>query len=72
MMEQDVTRNFWSLFKDNKQLFQNVTAEDVRIIGVISRKVDHIFPHVHKSLKLQWYKDRIPVPDDWEYGSKKV
>jgi len=66
--------NFWSLFKDNKQLFQNVTAEDVRIIGVISRKVDQHFPtelHVHKSLKLQWYEARIPVPDDWEYGSKK-
>jgi hypothetical protein len=66
--------NFWSLFKDNKQLFQNITAEDVRIIGVISRKVDQHFPtelHVHKSLKLQWYEARIPVPDDWEYGSKK-
>tara|TARA_B100001287_G_scaffold238349_1_gene211746 strand:+ start:7108 stop:9714 length:2607 start_codon:yes stop_codon:yes gene_type:complete len=66
--------NFWSFFKDNKYIFQNVTAEDVRIIGVISRKVDQHFPtelHVHKSLKLQLYEDRIPVPDDWEYGSKK-
>ena len=66
--------NFWSLFKDNQQIFQNVTAEDVRIIGVISRKVNQHFPtelHAHKSLKLQWYEDRIPVPDDWEYGFNK-
>ena len=65
--------NFWSFFEDNKNIFQNLTSEDIRIIGVISRKVNQHFPtekHVHKSSKLQFYKDRIPVPDDWEYGSK--
>jgi len=66
--------NFWSFFKGNKYIFQNLTAEDVRIINVISRKVDQHFPtelHIHKSLKLQLYEDRILIPDDWEYGSKK-
>ena len=64
--------NFWSLFKNNKEVFQNITAEDIRIIGVISRKVGQHFPielHIHKALKLQLYQDRITIPDDWEYGS---
>jgi hypothetical protein len=66
--------NFWCLFKDNKEIFQKITAEDVRIIGVISRKVDQHFPtelHIFKSSSLQFYEDRIPIPNDWEYGSKK-
>jgi hypothetical protein len=66
--------NFWSLFEDNKEIFQKITAEDVRIIGVISRKVGQHFPtelHGYKSSRLQFYEDRISIPNDWEYGSKK-
>ena len=66
--------NFWELFVDNKNIFQNITAEDVRIINVISRKIKQHFPvelYFKKSQKLFLYKDRVIIPDDWEYGSKK-
>ena len=66
--------NFWCLFKDNNEIFKKITTEDVRIIGVISRKVNQNFPtelYVHNSSSLQLYQDRIPIPNDWEYGSKK-
>ena len=64
--------NFWALFNDNEIIFKTITAEDVRIISVISGKVSQHFPlkdHLEKSQKLQLYQDRIPIPDDWEYGS---
>jgi len=66
--------NFWELFVDNKNIFQNITAEDVRIINVISRKIKQHFPvelYLKKSQKLFLYNDRVIIPDDWEYGSKK-
>lgn len=66
--------DFWKLFENNSRVFYSITAEDVRIIAVISRKVNQYFPlelHIEKSSKLDQYQERIPVPDDWQYGSKK-
>lgn len=66
--------NFWSIFKTNIRIFEHITAEDIRIIAVISRKVGQHFPfdlHLYKSSKLELYKKRIPIPNDWEYGAKK-
>jgi hypothetical protein len=63
---------FWTLFNTNEHIFKNVNAEDIRIIGVISRKVNQHFPielHINKSEKLKIYHKRINIPDIWEYGS---
>ena len=41
---------------------------------MISRKVDQHFPienYLKYSERLQKYQDRIQIPDDWEFGSKK-
>jgi hypothetical protein len=65
---------FWSLFDGNEMIFLSITAEDVRIIDVISRKVDQHFPienYLEYSSRLRKYQDRIRIPDDWEFGSKK-
>ena len=65
---------FWSLFDGNENIFTSITAEDVRIIDVISRKVDQHFPienYLKYSCRLRKYQDRIGIPDDWEFGSKK-
>ena len=65
---------FWSLFDGNENIFTSITAEDVRIINVISRKVDQHFPieiYLEYPSRLQKYQDRIRIPDDWEFGSKK-
>ena len=67
-------QNFWSLFNSNSTIFENLTSEDIRIIAVISRKSGQHFPieeHLNKSRKLEVYKDRIPIPNDFEFGSKK-
>ena len=61
----------WTLFDSNDKIFQNINAEDVRIIGVIARKTNQHFPielHIYKSKKLQIYHKRINIPDAWEYG----
>ncbi len=66
--------NFWSIFKTNNRIFEDITAEDIRIIAVISRKVGQHFPidlHLNKSPKLELYKNRISIPNDWEYAAKK-
>ena len=63
--------NFWTLFDSNDQIFQNINAEDIRIIGVISRKVNQNFPielHINKSKKLRIYHKRINISNAWEYG----
>jgi hypothetical protein len=65
---------FWTLFDANDQIFININAEDVRIIGVMSRKVNQHFPielHVNKSEKLKILQDRINIPDAWEYGNAR-
>lgn len=65
---------FWNLFDGNENIFTSITAEDVRIIDVISRKVDQHFPienYLKYSKRLRKYQDRIQIPDDWEFGSKK-
>lgn len=65
---------FWSLFDGNEKIFSSITAEDVRIIDVISRKVNQHFPvenYLKYSLRLRKYQDRIRIPNDWEFGSKK-
>lgn len=65
---------FWSLFGGNEEIFLSITAEDVRIINVISRKVGAHFPtenYLKYSERLQKYQDRIGIPNDWEFGSKK-
>ena len=65
---------FWGLFVGNEKIFPNITAEDVRIIDVVSRKVDQHFPienHLKYSKRLRKYQDRIRIPNDWEFGSKK-
>lgn len=67
-------QEFWSMFNTNNTIFENLTAEDIRIIAVISRKSGQHFPieeHLNKSRKLEIYKDRIPIPNDYEFGSKK-
>lgn len=65
---------FWSLFDGNEEIFLSITAEDVRILNVISRKVEQHVP-IENYLKYSWrlrkYQDRIQIPDDWEFGSKK-
>lgn len=66
--------NFWTLFDSNDLIFQNINAEDIRIIGVISRKVNQHFPiqlHINKSKKLKIYHKRINIPNAWEYGSTR-
>ena len=65
---------FWSMFDGNEEIFLSITAEDVRIINVISRKVGEHFPtenYLKYSERLQKYQDRIGIPNDWEFGSKK-
>jgi hypothetical protein len=65
---------FWSLFDGNEMIFLSITAEDVRIIDVVSRKVDQHFPienYLQYSSRLLKYQERIRIPSDWEFGSKK-
>ncbi len=65
---------FWDYIIDDTKLFEKFTAEDVRIINIISRMVKLRFPYerfIDKHPKVLFYSERYVIPDAYNLGVKE-
>jgi hypothetical protein len=63
--------SFWDYIKEDTNIFNSFTTEDVRIINVINGKVNYRFPwekFTHNNSKLIKYKERYSIHDIFLVG----
>jgi len=66
--------SFWDYVPSNTGLFNHFTVEDVRIINVLSGKINVRFPfekYTELHLKINRYSERFDIPDNWRLGSQE-